>query len=112
MVLTLRQPCGPMVEGLKGDLMASILTFSTDRPHRVRALSELPADGGELVAMGHVNLETVVETVRVLRQLDPGHLLDPFNATGAVGDPPDGSEGNSGPEAGKRKRRARSSPGL
>lgn len=92
--------------------MASILTFSTDRARRVRASGDLPADGGELVAMGHVNLEAVVETVRVLRLLDPGHLLDPFNATGAVGDPPDGSKSSGGPEAGKRKRRARSSPGL
>jgi len=57
--------------------MAQILQFhcSDERP-------ETPAEArpaGEIVAMAHVNLASVVETVRVMRALNQFELLDHFN---------------------------------
>lgn len=42
---------------------------------------------GELVAMPHLDLDVVIETVRVLRALDDQSFLDCYNRT--VGDLPE-----------------------
>lgn len=50
-----------------------------DVPHERRA--------GELIAMRHLDLETVIETVRVLRTLEDQSVLDCFNRAGRVEGP-------------------------
>jgi len=62
--------------------MAQVLKFQA--PPRDQAAGVEPASpaGGQLVAMAHVNLDTVVETVRVIRELDKIGLLDQFNGRG------------------------------
>lgn len=62
--------------------MARILQFkSVARDGQVTV--ERPAHAaGEVVAMAHINLDTVVETVRVMRELDKIGLLDQFNGRG------------------------------
>jgi hypothetical protein len=59
--------------------MGSILKFhETQRAGRAPAA---PGDG-QVVAMRHIDLDTVVETVRVLRELEKTNLLDQFNGRG------------------------------
>ncbi len=61
--------------------MARILSFSRPAADRKPAvLSEGKA--GHVVAMQHIDLDAVVETVRVLRALDRHALLDEFNGCG------------------------------
>lgn len=56
-----------------------ILQPCRDVPHEGRA--------GELLAMRHLDLETVIETVRVLRTLKDQSILDCFNRAGRVEGP-------------------------
>lgn len=42
---------------------------------------------GELVAMRHLDLETVIETVRALRSMEDQSVLDCFNRADRVEDP-------------------------
>lgn len=46
-----------------------------------RACHDAPREerAGELVAMRHLDLETVIETIRVLRTLEDQSVLDCFN---------------------------------
>lgn len=69
--------------------MAEVLTFSAYRSHRVIEPGRAPSrPEGKLIAMRHVDLEIVLETVRVLRRSDWVTKLDPFNAkpTDVIGD--------------------------
>lgn len=58
--------------------MASILKFERPAALPERAAGEACA-GGEVVAMKHINLDAVLETVRVIRALDKVGLLDEYN---------------------------------
>lgn len=60
--------------------MAQILQFRTAGESIEKGVAHEPA--GEVVAMAHVNLDTVVETVRVMRALNKIGLLDQFNGRG------------------------------
>jgi hypothetical protein len=61
--------------------MAEVLTFSAYRSHRViepgRAVAR---PEGKLIAMRHVDLQSVLETVKVLRRTEWAAKLDPFNS--------------------------------
>ena len=58
--------------------MGHILAFPAVARREARgALSTVNA--GELVAMRHIDLDTVVETIRFLRDVGRDHLLDGFN---------------------------------
>ncbi len=61
--------------------MASILKF-TDIPRDTQRTRQTGT--GQVVAMRHIDLDTVVETVRVLRELEKNNLLDQFNGPGHV----------------------------
>jgi hypothetical protein len=50
-----------------------------DRESAKRKPSSAAAGRGELVAMKHVDLDSVIETVRVLRTLGNQSFLDRFN---------------------------------
>ena len=77
--------------------MAEVLTFSAYRSHRViepgRAVAR---PEGKLIAMRHVDLQSVLETVKVLRRTEWAAKLDPFNSgnceTAGAGLPGDGSQ--------------------
>lgn len=62
--------------------MAELITFSDHRAHRViePGRSAMPPEG-KVIPMRHVDLASVLETVRVLRRSDWAMALDPFNAT-------------------------------
>jgi len=63
--------------------MAQVLKFQAPPRDQAAGVEPAPAPaGGQLVAMAHVNLDTVVETVRVIRELDKIGLLDQFNGHG------------------------------
>lgn len=52
----------------------------TQFPGRKAGQTDAPArPAGELVAMRHVDLDCVIETVRVLRSLDDQSFLDCYN---------------------------------
>jgi hypothetical protein len=46
------------------------------------------ARAGELVAMGHLDLDCVIETVRALRMIDDQSFLDCFNRKDRGSQPP------------------------
>lgn len=46
---------------------------------KVEGRAVIPGKAGELVALRSIDLDCVVETVRVLRSLDDPSLLDCFN---------------------------------
>lgn len=56
--------------------MGSISQFPSSSVSRAIRPDE---PGGELLAMHHVDLDTVIETVRALRTLDDQSVLDCYN---------------------------------
>ena len=72
--------------------MGTISHFPDPKPQRrpAAALTRLP---GQVVAMRHVDLETVIETVELLRSLENQSFLDRYNRLGGCGrDDPDSAE--------------------
>lgn len=65
-----------------GTGMADVITFSDHRLHRVvEPGRETARPEGKVIAMRHVDLASVLETVRVLRSSDWAMALDPFNTS-------------------------------
>lgn len=65
----------------KGEPMAMILTFAA-REDTVKRRTPRGLAAGELVPMKHIDLETVVETIRMLRNMDDQDCLDRYNRVG------------------------------
>jgi hypothetical protein len=72
--------------------MGTISYYPDPKPQQ-RPAATLARLSGQVVAMRHVDLETVLETVELLRSLDDQSFLDRYNRVGCCrrGDP-DGAE--------------------
>ena len=62
--------------------MGRILTFVARARARELRLESAPNPCGDIVALKHVDLETVIENVKVLRFIKDELLLDEFNRAG------------------------------
>lgn len=59
--------------------MSSPISFESAKARRAAQKSEDKTKSREVVAMRHIDLDTVIETVRVLRLMDDRSLLDKYN---------------------------------
>lgn len=64
------------------------ITEFPGRRSMVEGRAGIPGQAGELVALRSIDLDCVIETVRVLRSLDDPSLLDCFNRKDRPGGSP------------------------